>query len=187
MVEQVTYDIVTRIGKIEIRRYPSIVIAQVDGYGDGGFGILFRYISGANRQKERVAMTAPVISERIAMTAPVLSDASAIAFVLPEGRTLETAPEPLDSRVQIRQVPPRYVATLRFSGRWSASKFRRKTQELVDALAEAAVKTQGGVFVMRYSGPYTPWFLRRNEVAVEVEWDGDRDGTRRSGESHDES
>jgi hypothetical protein len=148
-----------------------LVIARVDGYGDDGFGILFRYIAGENRQKARVAMTAPVISERIAMTSPVLSDANSIAFVIPEGRTLDTTPEPLDDRVHILEVPSRIVAALRFSGRWSESLFQRKAKELMDALAMSAVEPKGSVFVMRYSRPYTPWFLRRNEVAIEVKGD----------------
>ena len=41
----------------------------------------------------------------------------------------------------------------------------------MDDLAKVALKTKGNVFVMRYSGPFTPWFLRRNEVAIEIELD----------------
>jgi hypothetical protein len=63
------------------------------------------------------------------------------------------------------------VAALRFSGRWSESNFNQKSKELTDELAKSAVKTKGNVFVMRYSAPFTPWFLRRNEVAIEVELD----------------
>ena len=51
--------------------------------------------------------------------------------------------------------------------------------------AVGAVKPKGNVFVMRYSGPYTPWFLRRNEVAIEVEWDDARNDARLSGASPD--
>jgi 1,4-dihydroxy-2-naphthoyl-CoA synthase len=51
MVEPARYKVLKRIGKIEIRRYPRLVIARVDGYGDGGFNILFRFITGNNRQK----------------------------------------------------------------------------------------------------------------------------------------
>jgi len=170
MVEQAKYDVVKTIGKIELRHYPRLVIARVDGYGDDGFNILFRYITGNNRQKTSVEMTAPVISERIKMTAPVLSDTSSIAFVIPEGYDLETTPEPLDDRVKITEVPSRHVAALRFSGRWSESIFNKKFKELIDELAKSAVKTKGNVFVMRYSGPYTPWFMRRNEVAIEIEF-----------------
>ena len=58
--------------------------------------LLFSFITGNNRQKSKVAMTAPVVSEQIAMTAPVLSESGSIAFVMPEGFTLETTPIPVD-------------------------------------------------------------------------------------------
>ena len=87
MVEQAKYEVLNKIGKIEIRRYPRLVIARVDGYDYGGFNLLFRFISGHNRQKSDIAMTAPVVSEQIAMTAPVLSETGSIAFIMPEGFT----------------------------------------------------------------------------------------------------
>jgi len=169
MVEQAKYEVLRKIGKIEIRRYPRLVIARVDGYGDGGFNLLFRFITGNNRQKSDIAMTAPVVSEEIAMTAPVLSETRSIAFIMPEGYTLETTPQPLDDRVKIVEIPERTVAALRFSGRWSNSLFKKKSIELLAELGSGGVKVAGQVFSMRYNGPYTPWFLRRNEVAVAVE------------------
>jgi hypothetical protein len=169
MVEQAKYEVLKKIGKIEIRRYPRLVISRVDGYGDGGFNLLFSFITGNNRQKSDIAMTAPVVSEEIAMTAPVLSEKGSIAFIMPEGFTLETTPEPLDDRVKIVEVPERVVAALRFSGRWSNSTFNKKTEELLVEIENAGLKVAGQVFSMRYNGPFTPWFLRRNEVAAEVE------------------
>ncbi len=169
MVEQAKYEVLKTLGKLEIRRYPRLVIARVDGYGDRGFNILFSFITGNNRRKSKIAMTAPVVSERIAMTAPVLSGTGSIAFVMPEGYTLETTPEPVDDRVKIAEIPERVVAALRFSGRWSNSIFTNKSKEMMEELKKAGIKTVGQVFSMRYDGPFTPWFMRRNEVAVTVE------------------
>jgi len=169
MVEQAKYEVLKKIGKTEIRRYPRLVIARVDGYGDGGFNLLFRFITGNNRQKSDIAMTAPVVSEQIAMTTPVLSETDSLAFIMPEEFSLEKTPEPLDDRVKIVEIPERAVAALRFSGRWSNSIFKKKSEEMLKALAESGMKTAGQVFSMRYNGPYTPWFMRRNEVAVPVE------------------
>jgi hypothetical protein len=169
MVDQARYDVLKEIVKVELRRYPRLVIARVDGYGDGGFNILFAFITGNNRQKSKIAMTAPVVSEQIAMTAPVLSDPDSIAFVMPEGLTLETTPEPLDDRVKIVEIPERVVAVLQFSGRWSNSIFKKKAKAMLEELAKAGMKSTGQVFSMRYNGPFTPWFLRRNEVAIAVE------------------
>ena len=169
MVEQAKYEVLRQINKLEIRRYPSLVVTRVNGLGDGGFNILFSFITGNNRQKSKIAMTAPVVSEQIAMTIPVLSESESLAFVIPEGLTLETTPEPLDERVKIVEIPKRIVATLKFSGRWSNSIFKKKSKEMLEELTNAGIKSSGQVFTMRYNGPFTPWFMRRNEVAVEVE------------------
>ena len=63
MVEQAKYEVLREINKVEIRRYQTVVIARVDGYGDGGFNLLFSFITGNNLQKSKIAMTAPVVSE----------------------------------------------------------------------------------------------------------------------------
>jgi len=176
MVQTIKYEIIRKIGKVEIRRYPEIVIAKVSNYESDSFGLLFRFISGDNRTKEKVKMTAPVVeqdaSQEIKMTSPVLSDFSNegyMAFVMPSEFRLETTPSPLDSRVKIEKIPQRTVAVLRFSGSWSEDHFKEKTGELLQELANAEVKTKGSVFTMLYNPPFTPSFLRRNEVAVDVE------------------
>ena len=167
MVDNVHYEIVRKLKDTEIRRYPKLVIAKVEG-SDEGFNILFRFISGENRQKTKISMTAPVVAERIEMTAPVLSGNGSIAFVMPQKYELETTPEPLNSQVRIEEIPSRSVAALRFSGRWSASIFNERSKQMLDELRNARIGTNGPVFSMLYNPPYTPWFMRRNEVAVEV-------------------
>ena len=137
MVEQAKYEVLKKIGKTEIRCYPRLVIARVDGYGDSGFNLLFRFITGNNQKKTDITMTAPVVSEQIAMTAPVLSETGSIAFIMPEGFTVYTTPKPLDNRVKIEEIPERVVAALRFSGRWSSSIFKKKSSEMLKELTEA--------------------------------------------------
>jgi hypothetical protein len=176
MVQSVKYEVVRKLSNVEIRRYPKIVIAKVLNFEVDNFGLLFRFISGNNKQKAKVKMTAPVVSQdtaqEIKMTSPVLSEFSRqgyMAFVMPSELNLETTPLPLDSRVKIEEVPSRLVAVLRFSGSWSETHFEEKTRELLQELVKAGIKTKGGVFSMLYNPPFTPSFLRRNEVAMEVE------------------
>jgi hypothetical protein len=80
-----------------------------------------------------------------------------------------TTPQPLDEREKIVEIPERDVAALRFSGRWSNSIFKKKSKGMLEELTKAEIETVGQVFTMRYKGPFTPWFMRRNEVAIEVE------------------
>jgi hypothetical protein len=114
-------------------------------------------------------MTTPVVSEQIPMTSPVFSETGTMAFVMPTVYTLETTPEPLDERVKIAEIPARLVAAQCFSGGWSEAHFEKETQELLRALSEAKIKPKGNIFTMLYNPPFIPGFLRRNEVAIEIE------------------
>jgi hypothetical protein len=40
---------------------------------------------------------------------------------------------------------------------------------MIEELEKAEIETVGQVFTIRYNGPFTPLFMRRNEVAVEIE------------------
>ena len=145
MVETIKYEVIKKISRVEIRRYPKIVTARVSNFKDDSFGLLFRFISGQNKQKAKVKMTAPVVSQEIKMTAPVFSDFSSsgyMAFVMPSEFNLETTPEPLDTRVKIGEIPARLVGVLRFSGSWSEAHFEEKTQELLEELAKAGLKLE---------------------------------------------
>jgi hypothetical protein len=92
-----------------------------------------------------------------------------MAFVMPAEYTIETTPEPADRRVRITEIPSRLLDALRFSGGWSEDLFEKKKEELIGELSRAGMKTRGRVFTMLYNAPFTPGFLRRNEVAVEIE------------------
>ena len=168
MVETIKYEIIHEIGKVEIRSSPKIIVAKVED-PSAGFNLLYRFITGENKQKAKVKMTSPVVSQEIQMTSPVLSETGTMAFVMPKEFTLETTPEPMDERVKIVEIPARLIAALCFSGDWSEAHFEKETQELLDALSEAKIKTKGNVFTMLYNPPFIPGFLRRNEVAIEIE------------------
>jgi hypothetical protein len=168
MVETIKYEVIREIGNVEIRRYPKIVIAKVEDPSNG-FNLLYRFITGGNRQKTKLKMTTPVVSQEIQMTSPVLSETGTKAFVMPAEYTLESTPEPLDERVKIAEISARLVAALCFSGGWSEAHFEKETQELLKTLSESKIKTKGNVFTMLYNPPFIPGFLRRNEVGIEVE------------------
>jgi hypothetical protein len=58
---------------------------------------------------------------------------------------------------------------LKFSWTTSDDRVRRKTEELLAVLERNEILTQGRPFLMRYNDPWTPPFMRRNEVAIEVQ------------------
>lgn len=174
MTDEIPYSVTETFRDIEVRAYPRMILATVLGRGDtGAFGLLFRYITGSNASQKTIPMTAPVVSEgaaseRIPMTAPVLSDRDRFSFVLPPSYTMETTPLPLDPRVRLEPLPARRVAVVRFRGRANARVVRERTEALLRGLAQAGIQPIGSPFLMRYNPPYTPGFMRRNEIGVDV-------------------
>jgi hypothetical protein len=178
-VETPDYAVERVDGAVELRRYPPLVLASVRRQGDrsravgGAFRPLADYIFAKSRGGEKIAMTAPVVQEpgTIAMTAPVVQEAGeegwTVSFIMPAGRTLADLPDPAGD-VTLRELPGRRMAALRFSGRWTDANFATHAARLVDWVAAQGLTPKGPVEYAYYNDPFTPWFLRRNEVMVEV-------------------
>lgn len=196
MTEQQPYRIVQKYADFEVRRYPEHLLAEVvvegsfQEAGNKAFRYLFSYISGDNRSNRKVSMTAPVIqdgaSEKIRMTAPVVQQGLArqeiadgdrntaapqfrVAFVLPEDLTIDTAPLPSNPLVVLRVVPESQAAVIAFSGRWSKESYQRHLNTLVQALDAAGFNSVGAPRFARFDPPIKPWFLRRNEIILDLE------------------
>lgn len=181
-VEEVKYRVLESSGDFELRQYESSLGAEttVEGdfheVGNEGFRRLFEYISGKNRKKQSIPMTAPVSqeasSEKIPMTAPVnqekVGGAWRITFLMPSAFTMETLPEPLDSRVKLVKIPGRLMAALSYSGTWSRERYEGKEQRLKELIRQRGLKIEGEPVFARYNPPFMPWFLRRNEVLIPV-------------------
>jgi hypothetical protein len=170
MTKTAPYEVTGRVGDIELRTYPTLLLATVSGTSDDGmFMHLFRYISGNNRASAAIPMTAPVITGiKIPMTSPVITGPGTMSFVMPEHFTMATVPEPRDPAVTIREIPSRTVAVLRFSGTAGEQAVRERTAHLLSVLEEEKTNTIGAPFLMRYNSPWTPGFLRRNEIGVHI-------------------
>jgi len=178
-IEEPDYEVTRKLGdQIELRQYAPHVVAEVllqataDEAGSQAFPILAGYIFGKNKGERKFAMTAPVtqtaVPVKMPMTAPVIQSAAPggmrVQFVLPKGVTLDSAPEPMDPRVQLRLVPASQWAAIRYSGTWSQANYDEHLALLQAALDQAGVVTQGEPVLARYNAPFTPWFLRRNEI-----------------------
>jgi len=170
MTDQVPYEVVKKIEDLEIRRYPEVIFAVVeDNVDDSGFGLLFQYISGENKTRSRIAMTAPVItSEKIKMTTPVITRKNYMAFAISSSYNKNTVPIPTNSSVKIEVQPKKTMAVLRFGGRTPETRVQQHIQKLITMLKAHNVQMKGEPVLMRYNSPFTPGFLRRNEIAVEI-------------------
>lgn len=91
-----------------------------------------------------------------------------VAFVMPAEYTVATLPVPTDSRIRIREVPTQLAAARRFSGSWSEKAFQKNLAALRDAVDRAGLEITGAPRFARFNPPWTPWFLRPNEVVLPV-------------------
>jgi hypothetical protein len=181
-IEEAKYKVVEKDNRFEIRDYTPHILAEtivegdLKGAGNKAFNRLFRYISGDNRSRKKVAMTAPVsqqpMGEKIEMTAPVgqrrVQEKWAVSFMMPASYTIETLPEPEDPNITLRQVPARRMASVRYSGFWTEKRYLRYKSELESWIKEKGLTIVGDPMWARYNPPFTPWFLRRNEILIPI-------------------
>ena len=176
--EEPDYKVVQKLDDIEVREYDAYTVAEVVVPGPAAeagklaFPILAAYIFGKNKGERKLAMTAPVTQVpepvKLEMTAPVTQirapSGFIVQFVLPKGVTMASAPEPLDARVTLRDIEPSRVAVIRYSGFWSEGNYNEHLAKLQAALRAADLVPEGEAVYSRYNPPFTPWFLRRNEI-----------------------
>ena len=184
-VEEPAYKSVSEEGAFEVRDYPRVIVAEttvdatLEEAGGEAFERLFGYISGDNVSDAEIAMTSPVTqtgaSESISMTAPVgqtkRNGGWVVSFIMPASYTLESLPKPTDPKVALREVPSRRIAVIRYSGTWSAERYRDHLEKLESWMDKQRLEASGDPIWARYNPPFTPWFLRRNEIMIPVAGD----------------
>ncbi len=167
MTELQPYELVAKAAEFEIRRYPSCQLIEIEAEGDfttstwNGFRPLASFIFGGNARSQEIAMTAPVLQFE-------QTNNYRISFVLPAGMTEADVPAPNDARITTRTWPEHLAAARIFGGTWSEEKFRREGEILINALKNAGHKTRGQIYWARFDGPWKPWFLKHNEVQIEI-------------------
>ncbi|NKB32409.1 MAG: heme-binding protein [Pseudomonadales bacterium] len=185
-LEKPEYQVLYEDGRIEYRLYEPYVVAETkvaldrsyNRASNQGFRRLFQYITGNNIADADIDMTAPVQmamateGEEIAMTAPVQNSVTdyylQVAFMLPSKYTLESAPSPLDENVGLRQIPGRLMAVVRYSGRWTESNREKYEVRLREAIEQNGIEILSEAESAAYNPPFTPPFMRRNEIMLEV-------------------
>lgn len=180
--EEAPYTVVKTDDIFELRDYPPQILAEVvvdadlEEAGNKAFRPLFRYISGDNKSRSTIAMTAPVsqerLGEKISMTAPVsqqrIAGKWAVSFMMPASYTMETLPIPDNPAIKLRQVPARRMAAVCYSGFWSEEKYLLNRARLETWMRENRLVADGEPVWARYNPPFTLWFMRRNEILIPV-------------------
>lgn len=167
-VETPAFQVAEADGRFELRDYPAMVVAEaaVDGPRraalSDGFRPLARYIFAREREGERIAMTAPV-------TQRGEGEGWIVGFVMPSRYSLDDLPPPGPTPVALRETPPARMAAVRFSGRADDAMLAEREAALRDWMATRGLEPAGPVTHAYYDDPFTPGFLRRNEILIPVD------------------
>ncbi len=167
-IEEPKFTVSLREGDIEIRNYQAAVAAEVTVSGDQktaatkGFRALAGYIFGGNNRHQSIAMTAPV-------TQTPLNGAWVVRFTMPSSSSLDMLPQPNDSRIKLRNIAPARFSVIRFSGIARPSKVAARTAELTAFVKAHYLHGFGPASLAQYNPPWTLWFMRRNEVMIQLD------------------
>ncbi|QFU77161.1 heme-binding protein [Halioglobus maricola] len=167
-LEEPSWELLETVGPVELRRYAPSIEARTalasNGESSGGFQRLAGYIFGGNESGEKIAMTAPV-AETLEGDNPVMS------FTMPSAYDMTQLPEPNSSDITLHETPERIVAALSFSGWATSGKVARYQRQLLATLDDNGISAKSAPILHQYNPPWTPPFMRRNEVVVEVRLD----------------
>lgn len=178
--EEPAYEVLNTYPEFELRRYGPTLVAETpvsgdfEGAGREAFQRLAGFIFGDNAKGETIEMTAPVTQRALSQSeGPEGSPGEPrgdylFSFVMPQRFSADTLPAPRDPAIKIGVEPPRSLAARRYSGRWTWENYRDNEAVLLDAIRTQGLIPVGPTLYARYNAPFTPWFLRRNEVLVEV-------------------
>lgn len=177
--EEPAYEILRQTERYEIRDYKPYLVAETtvaggfDRTGNAAFRRLAGYIFGDNKSPDP-----PVGAEsvRMNMTVPVTRHrdsggegrSTVYRFVMESAYDLDSLPVPDDDSVTIAEVPGGSFAVLRYRGRITEARFLKQAELLRAALERDGIETVGEPVSAVYNGPWTPPFMRRNEVMIRL-------------------
>ncbi len=159
-IETPDYKVLSKDKKFEVRDYPALTVART-AMGDGDFMRLFRFISGENEAKQKIAMTAPVLMQE-------QGDQAGMSFVVPREVAAREVPQPGDKAVTLATVPPARYAVYVFSGGRNQANESKALEALRVWVATKGLEVTGEPVFGYYDPPWIPGFWRRNEVMLRV-------------------
>ena len=169
-IETPRYESLHKDGDFELRQYPDLVVATVKRDGSRrsavqrGFRPLAGYIFAKGREGDKIAMTAPVLQAPAEATSSETWD---VSFIMPAHHELESLPLPKGD-VRLERIEARKLAAVRFSGVWTDARFQAASDRLEHWITEQGLTIAGDYEYGYYNDPFTPAWLRRNEVWVPV-------------------
>lgn len=161
------YHMVSADRPFELRDYPALTLVETTAArnareADDGFMRLFRFITGNNAEARKISMTTPVFISGTETN-------SAMAFVMPATLAADRVPMPADATLQVREMPAGRFAVLRFGGRRVPAREAAAVERLKAWMQARGLRAEAGPIFGYFDPPWTPSFLRRNEVMLRTE------------------
>lgn len=168
-IETPEYTVLKKYGDVEIRKYPNMIVAKTslsnnsfENAGSNGFRTIANYIFGGNEGNQKIAMTAPVVMS--------MGDSASMYFVMPKQYSKDQLPKPANNNVAIMEESAKVLAVLRYGGFSSDNDIKKYCKTLEEELTKQNISTKGSYMYMGYNAPWDV-VNRRNEVAIEVNWE----------------
>ncbi len=167
LFESIKYKIIEKNGQIEVRQYDDYFLAstktRINSSLDTGFNNVFQYISGNNEGNQKISMTTPVVTYEE-------NQELVTGFYVPSKYSKQNIPSPKDDNVFINEVKKSYYVVIRFKGNWKPHIFDKYHQILLKHISDNHLVVKSPKMIMRYQPPFIPGFLRRNEIAYQIEY-----------------
>jgi len=161
--ETPAYRVISAEGAFEIRDYPALTLVSTPmgkRGADGSFMKLFRFISGKNERSEKISMTTPVL-----MTG---AESGTMSFIVPKDVAEKGTPSPSNPDVSVSTAQPAVYAVYRFSGSGNPAPSEAAAKKLLAWTDAQKLRVSGTPIFAYYNPPWTPGFLRRNEVLIRL-------------------
>ena len=168
--ETPSYTVVRTDDKVEVRDYPALRLATTPMEGtnmNGGFRRLFRFITGNNEVSQKIEMTSPVLIAQKGKT-------RTMSFIMPLKTAEAGVPKPADKDVTLGKVEAARYVVLRFPGGRSKENEDKAAAKLSEWMKAQGMEAKGGATFAYYDPPWTPAFLRRNEVLFPIDGVGEK-------------
>mgnify|MGYP006172096111 CR=1 FL=1 len=167
--ETPAYEVLSTGDNFDLRKYAAGTAVETSDAEGKAFGALAGYIgvmsAPKNEKKEKISMTAPVVS------IPDGSDAMRMQFVLPSA--LADAPDPTVPGVRIVPRPAQTMVVERYTGSWDEADAKARALKLGDRARAAGHDVPEGLVGVawewrRFNPPWTIGFMRTNEICVPI-------------------
>ncbi len=181
---EISYTIISQEQAFEVRDYPAQIVAEIAMPGQrddvlaAASTLLSSYVNGNNLSGKKLVSRKPVLHQLGSPLTSAIPKATtkksefdqiwSVSFSLTGNGPLEAYPKPGDRRIDVIEYPPRRMAALRFSGRWTDANLDQYRDELANLIKAKGLKPIGDPVFAFYDEFWQPYFWRHNEVLWEI-------------------